>query len=124
MANLPKISAIIVALDEEILIHQIISELKKQSYNGETELILADGGSQDDTVKLAQAQTLKVVIASKKGKACQMNEAAKKATGDILFFVHADMQFSNAVFLLLVKPFKRVTVLVALPMNLILIMTR
>lgn len=98
MSVLPKISAIIVALNEEMLIEQIIGELKKQNYNGDTEIILADGGSSDHTVNLAQAQKIQIVVSSQKGKAKQMNAAAKKATGAILFFVHADMQFPDTTF--------------------------
>ena len=98
MLDLPKISAIIVALNEELMIEKIVSELKKQKYPGEAEIILADGGSSDDTIELAKAQNVRVVISSKKGKAYQMNAAAKKAKGDILFFVHADMQFPDSMF--------------------------
>ncbi len=103
MSTLLKISAIIVALNEELLICQIISELKKQKYPGETEIILADGGSSDRTIEIAKTQNIQVVIASQKGKACQINTASKKAQGDILFFVHADMQFPDSIFSSILK---------------------
>lgn len=99
MKNLPKITAIIVAFNEELMIEQIISELKKQNYNGEVEYILADGGSNDQTVAIAKKHHLHIVISKQKGKAVQMNTAAKAATGDLLFFVHADMQFPNNTFI-------------------------
>ncbi|CAM1345419.1 glycosyltransferase [Tenacibaculum amylolyticum] len=98
MKNLPKITAIIVAYNEELMIEQIISELKKQNYNGEVEYILADGGSNDQTVELAKKHHLSIVLSKQKGKAVQMNTAAQAATGDVLFFVHADMQFPNNTF--------------------------
>ena len=98
MSCLPKISAIIVALNEELLINKVIWELEKQEYPGETEIILADGGSIDKTIELAQSQNVQVVVSSKKGKAFQMNAAAKKAKGDILFFAHADMRFPDSIF--------------------------
>lgn len=98
MLTYPTISAIIIALNEELLIEQIIAELRKQNYGGTVEIILADGGSTDRTVELAQAQAIKVVVAPRRGKSCQMNVAAKVAKGDILFFVHADMQFADTVF--------------------------
>lgn len=48
-----------------------------------------DGGSQDNTVELAQSWDVKVLSAAI-GRACQMNAGAKIATGDILLFLHAD----------------------------------
>lgn len=94
----PKISAIIVALNEELLIQRIISELRKQDYTGESEIILADGGSSDDTVFLAKQEGIFISVAPTKGKSIQMNSASKMATGDVLFFVHADMTFPTAIF--------------------------
>jgi len=87
------ISAIIVAYNEEDWINSIIDELEKQTHSN-FEIILADGGSTDNTVSLANQRGIKTV-ACPKGKALQMNEAAEKANGKILFFVHADMQFSE-----------------------------
>ena len=91
------ISAIIVAYNEEDLIEVIIKELKKQQFIGDSEIILADGGSEDNTVLLAEQNNIKIVNC-RKGKSRQMNDAAKRANGDIVFFVHADMQFSDQVF--------------------------
>jgi len=91
------ISAIIVAYNEEDLIEVIIKELKKQQFRDKYEIILADGGSSDKTVMLAAKNKIQIVNC-RKGKSRQMNDAAKKAKGDILFFVHADMQFSNQMF--------------------------
>lgn len=85
------ISAIIVAFNEEDWINSIIDELEKQTLSN-FEIILADGGSTDQTFLLAKQRGTKI-FACPKGKALQMNEAAKKANGEILFFVHADMQF-------------------------------
>ncbi len=91
------ISAIIVALNEEQYISSIINELEKQS-EVEYEILLADGGSTDRTIDLAYQQGIEI-ISCRKGKSCQMNDAAKMAKGDILFFVHADMKFSEKTFL-------------------------
>lgn len=93
----PKISAIIVALNEEILVGKIISELKKQQYKGETEIILADGGSTDETIVKAKQEHI-IIVSSDRGKAFQMNQASRVATGDVLFFVHADMSLDAQTF--------------------------
>jgi len=85
------ISAIIVTFNEELFIHSIIDELEKQ-LQVEFEILLADGGSTDRTIDFAHQRGIEI-ISCRKGKSCQMNDAAKKAKGDILFFVHADMKF-------------------------------
>lgn len=98
MKSLPKISSLVVAYNEEVLIESIIASLRDQDYHGETEIILADGGSKDRTVELAQQLNIKVIKSPSKGKSIQMNTAAKEASGDILFFVHADMSFPETLF--------------------------
>ncbi len=95
MIMVPKVSAIILAYNEEGLIEQIIAELKKQIYKGEVEIILADGGSSDRTVSLAKSHSVTIVKTEKKGKAVQMNAAANLSTGQVLFFVHTDMKFAT-----------------------------
>ena len=91
------ISAIIVAYNEEVRIEFIIEELQKQQFSGTYEIILADGSSTDKTVSLAEQKGISV-IHCRKGKACQMNDAAKAALGDVLFFVHADMKLADTTF--------------------------
>jgi len=91
------ISVIIIAYNEELLIESIIKELRKQKFEGDYEIILADGESTDNTVAIASEKNIKV-LHCRKGKSKQMNDAAKEASGDIFFFVHADMQFSDQVF--------------------------
>lgn len=53
------------------------------------EIILADGGSLDDTQRLAGPLADRVIV-SDKGRARQMNAGAKQARGGILLFLHAD----------------------------------
>jgi len=89
------ISVIIVAYNEAEWINAIIDELEKQVHP-DFEILLADGGSTDRTKYLAQQRDIQT-IACRKGKSCQMNDAAQKANGDILFFVHADMQLPDNI---------------------------
>ncbi len=89
------ISVIIVAYNEEDWINSIIDELEKQVYP-DFEILLADGGSTDHTVDLAEQRGIQIV-SCRKGKSRQMNDAAQKAKGDILFFVHADMTLPNNI---------------------------
>lgn len=87
------ISIIIVAYNEEEWIESLIDEFEKQLHI-DFELLLADGGSTDQTVPLAKQRGVQT-ITCRKGKSCQMNDASKKTNGDVLFFVHADMKFPN-----------------------------
>ncbi len=54
------------------------------------EIIIADGGSTDDTITRAVGQSVIVLSCKTKGRAGQMNEASAIAEGEILYFLHAD----------------------------------
>ncbi len=54
------------------------------------EVIVVDGGSQDNTVEITQALGVKVVRSNTANRAQQMNTGAQAATGEILLFLHAD----------------------------------
>lgn len=81
-----KISVIIPVLNEAIAIRSVLAKVS-QAKN--VEVIVADGGSQDETVAIAQSLGVKVIITTP-GRANQMNAGVAVATGDILLFLHAD----------------------------------
>lgn len=56
----------------------------------EIEVIMVDGGSIDDTAKLAATNGAHVLISPNSQRAAQMNLGARKARGDVLLFLHAD----------------------------------
>lgn len=80
-------SLIIPVLNEEKTIQSCLSGLQK--LRPECEIIIADGGSSDDTIALAGAYADQVVV-SEKGRGVQMNAGAQHATGAVLIFLHAD----------------------------------
>ncbi|MEA2299139.1 MAG: hypothetical protein QOF77_2075 [Solirubrobacteraceae bacterium] len=82
----PLLSLIVPVLDEARALPGLLDHL--DSLAGDWEVILADGGSQDETVALAAPRTR--VIAAPRGRAAQMNAAAAHATGRGLVFLHAD----------------------------------
>ncbi len=82
-----KISIIIPILNEAKVLEKTLSQLQPEL--GTHELIVVDGGSTDNSVRIAEKYG-KVVI-SERGRAKQLNAGAAVATGDILIFLHADI---------------------------------
>ena len=82
------ISVIIPALNEARALPGTLHHLLAQP--GEFDVILVDGGSDDDTVSLARAWKQVKVLSSDPGRAAQMNAGAAAANGDLLLFLHAD----------------------------------
>ena len=80
-----KVSVVIPTLNEAAHIAKLIAWLRTERAD---EIIVADGGSQDGTVTLAQAADK--VVEGLPGRARQMNAGATQATGDVLLFLHAD----------------------------------
>ena len=80
------LSVIIPTLNEAKTISAVIERLQTTS---EAEIIVVDGGSTDETVRLAKGCGAKV-ITSLPGRAKQMNKGSAEAQGDILLFLHAD----------------------------------
>ena len=85
----PILSIIIPVLNEAAIIRSILSRLQNDLG---IEIIVVDGGNQDNTLELAQAEGVKVILSPQTGRANQMNAGAAIATGDILLFLHADTQ--------------------------------
>ncbi|HEY9605774.1 MAG TPA: TIGR04283 family arsenosugar biosynthesis glycosyltransferase [Allocoleopsis sp.] len=83
-----KISIVIPVLNEAIAIRAVLAQVLDRP---NVEAIVVDGGSEDDTVAIAQTMGVKV-ISTTAGRARQMNAGAAVATGDILLFLHADTQ--------------------------------
>ncbi len=82
------LSIIIPVFNEAANIAATLSPLQPMRSRG-VEVIVVDGGSSDDTLKLA-ATHCDAVITSDKGRATQMNAGAAAATHDTLLFLHAD----------------------------------
>lgn len=85
-----KISIIIPALNEENQIGDLIRYLNKNGEDSISEIIISDGGSTDQTIKIAEELGASVLSASGRGRALQMNEGAEIASSEILYFLHAD----------------------------------
>ncbi len=83
-----RISIIIPTLNEAIT---IVAALQRLQGVADVEIIVADGGSDDQTVELARNSGA-TVISCNRGRGQQMNAGAALASGEILLFLHADTQ--------------------------------
>ena len=101
------ISIIIPVLNEAAIIKQTLSELQQHSGSAGSEIIVVDGGSQDNTVAIAQQTVAKVMIVTGQGRAAQMNAGAKIAQGEILLFLHADTQLPPDFIKLIIEALKQ-----------------
>ncbi len=88
MAN--KISIIIPTHNEAGTIASLIIYLQKNGQDILDEIIVSDAGSTDETLAIAEQSGAVALLSPQKGRAAQMNYGVSKASGDILYFVHAD----------------------------------
>ncbi len=81
------ISVIIPTLNEAENIVRLLNDLRGRPWIGE--IIVADGGSDDDTVTAAKDFGVQVITGGK-GRGVQVRAAAQAARGDVLLMMHAD----------------------------------
>lgn len=81
-----KITMILPIYNESHTIGKMLAQLDR--IPGDWEILFADGGSRDDT--LEQIGDRYIVLHAPKGRANQMNYAAARATGEVIWFVHCD----------------------------------
>lgn len=89
-----RLSIIVPVLNEASQLPAILAQLLGLQH-GACEVLLVDGGSQDDTVAMARSAGFTVWI-SERGRAEQMNFGARAAKGEILLFLHADTQLPDS----------------------------
>ena len=88
------ISVIIPVLNEAKILDKTLSQLQSELEGHE--LIVVDGGSTDDSIRIAEKYGR--VISSERGRAVQLNAGANAANGDILIFLHADIWLEKGAF--------------------------
>lgn len=86
----PTLSIIIPTLNEAANLPLLLDALRATCLEKEAlEIIVVDGGSTDNTLQVAKTKNSRLYN-SARGRAVQMNYGARKATGDFLYFLHAD----------------------------------
>ncbi len=105
--DLPRVSLIVAAYDEEEVIADKVANALALDYPRERlELIVASDGSADATAERARAAGADVVLELPRGgKIAAQNAAAERASGDILAFSDANSVWRSEALRLLVEPF-------------------
>ncbi len=99
------LSIIIPTLNEEKYLPLLLKEIKKQNFDSPYEIIVADAGSEDKTVQIAQSSGCRVAKGGLPARG--RNEGAKIAKGDLFLFLDADIIFlPQNFFEKLIKEFK------------------
>jgi len=85
-----QVSVIVPVFNEAPLIRRFLSNLRERTLGAE--IIVVDGASSDSTAQLAQGFCDQVIRTRERSRAKQMNAGAEAASGDILWFLHADAE--------------------------------
>src|SRR5690625_3647108 len=85
-----KVSVIIPAYNEAGGIAETVKEVHSRGGEDVLEIIVVDGGSDDQTLEEAAKAGAKELQSPRKGRASQMNYGAERARGSLLYFLHAD----------------------------------
>ncbi|MFQ6016344.1 MAG: glycosyltransferase, partial [Anaerolineae bacterium] len=80
------VSIIVPVLNEAQVIGSLLEHLL--ALEGEHEIIVVDGGSEDGTAAIASRYVR--VVSAERGRARQMNAGVREARGEVLLFLHAD----------------------------------
>lgn len=84
----PIVSIIIPTLNEAHTLRPVLDAIAANAMPHE--VIVVDGGSSDGTADLAEQLGVRVVRATARGRAAQMNQGRRLAHGDAFLFLHAD----------------------------------
>ncbi|MBU2491956.1 MAG: TIGR04283 family arsenosugar biosynthesis glycosyltransferase [Bacteroidetes bacterium] len=95
---MPLYSVIIPTLNEEENLELLLNHLR--SFDEDIEIIISDGGSRDNTIKIAESFNVKICRSSP-GKGLQLNEGTKYAEGKTLIYLHADTFLPQNSFILI-----------------------
>ncbi len=86
------ITVIVPTNNEEELLPACLESIFTQQDN--VEVIVVDGASEDNTVKVAKNYTDKVIVMDKADLPVQLNTGAARASGEFLMFLHADCRLT------------------------------
>ncbi len=85
-------SAIIPTYNEADTIGRLVHDLRRYGGSQLIDILVVDADSPDGTADAARKAGATVCCPPKRGRAAQMNYGASRARGDVLYFIHADVQ--------------------------------
>lgn len=104
-----KTSIVIPTLNEEKNIEQLLNslrdEISKRYDREDYEILIVDGGSRDRTVEIAKEFETKI-LHEDKGKGYALRKGAKKAEGDVVVLMDADLSHQPSELGLLIEGIK------------------
>lgn len=108
--ELPKVTFVVAAYNEEKVITQKIENTLELDYPKEKlQIIIVSDGSDDDTATIAKSYSDKGIFAmhipERQGKSAALNRALQKAEGEIILFSDANNDFNKQAVKELVKHF-------------------
>lgn len=86
---MPSVTILIPVLNEEKALPETLACLSAM-VPAPDEILLIDGGSQDQTVAIASKAGFNVAVSSKRGRGAQINYGVEQASSDIICILHAD----------------------------------
>jgi len=84
------VSVVVPTLNSEKTLGQCLCSIDQQEYEGEVEIIVADGGSTDETISIAHEYNALVVNNPLKTGEAGKAVGTRKASGEIIAFVDSD----------------------------------
>lgn len=90
---MPTVGVVIPTLNEEANLPDLLADLRRVALP--LEVVVADGGSRDDTIMIARSAGADVVSVPR-GRAVQMNAGAAACSTEWLCFLHADVRLPDS----------------------------
>lgn len=88
------ISIVIPTYNESGYIGTLLDSVERQEFD-DYEIIVCDGGSEDNTLEIVEEHDVKIVHDDGGGPGKARNKGAEHASGDILLFLDADVKLEN-----------------------------
>jgi len=105
--NSLKFSVIIPVYNEEKILPSCIKKIKEQLGNFNTEIIVIDNNSSDNSFEIAKQLGVKVIKELKQGVGQARKTGAENAQGEFVVSIDADSQLPNNYFLEVLKRFEK-----------------
>ncbi len=94
MSTIPIVSIIIPTFNSEKTLENCLISIKHQTYTN-VEILIVDGGSNDETINIAKKYTQNIFILNGKERSPSINFGVKKSIGKYIYRVDSDVTLAN-----------------------------